>query len=171
MGMKVECPHCGTKNTLPRDGSVYCKKCSHRADVPKDKCDCLMCALPVGNVANGLPTVPLPDSETELPVAPGDVTELPEIPPAPLEGVTLETDHMGEPFVREQVDGKGVSWMIGTDNGDDPWAILAITTGHFIALFLKLVPYLPPSKVLALEDRLRKVKFTEWPTEEKSPKN
>jgi len=42
------CSWCDTPNDVGAEGSyqgpVYCQQCGHRADLPREKCDCRQCA-------------------------------------------------------------------------------------------------------------------------------
>jgi hypothetical protein len=58
------CPWCGEKTPAARTGPLWCKKCLHRVDVIKSKCDCLQCAP----FPTALPEVPArEEAETEAP--------------------------------------------------------------------------------------------------------
>ena len=67
MGTKLLCPWCQRFNYITGVGPHFCRGCSHRTDVEKGMCDCLMCDPAVADLS-ALP---------EIPFAP-----LPEIPPS-----------------------------------------------------------------------------------------
>ena len=64
MRRKVTCSWCHELDEM-KQGPTLCKKCGHRADLPRLECDCRRC-LPVGEVAGTLvPSAREPVGKTE----------------------------------------------------------------------------------------------------------
>lgn len=67
MASRVNCPRCGCFASSDEGGPIFCPGCHHRADVPPDQCDCLMC----------LPEIPMPEPEAPALVLPADFWDAP----------------------------------------------------------------------------------------------
>lgn len=92
MGMNIMCPWCFEVNNLPRDGSVFCKKCYHRADVSPKNCDCLACKPPPWAPSALTQPEALKHPMPDLP----DLAEL--LPPIPPSLSTLEPPSLSFSF-------------------------------------------------------------------------
>ena len=105
MGTKLLCPWCQRFNYITGVGPHFCRGCSHRTDVEKGSCDCLMCDPMLADLGAlpDVPTVnaPLPD----VPLEP-----LPDVPPQQREPGTTYTLIMPD-----QVNG----WLEGNARRDE----------------------------------------------------
>lgn len=132
MSHSICCPWCWNLCTNLGDAPMWCPRCMHRAEVPKELCDCLMCLKPIS--FEGATVDLIPDL---LPVPPApDVAEYPDDQIGSL-------GPMAPSYNRIHVEGRGLSnpcitakvfldhVQIRVDDLDNPetWFVVTVTGG------------------------------------------
>lgn len=139
MNERVNCPWCSSFNKVDGDNWPWCHGCCHRADVPKEQCDCLMCEklpsvipdVPDPNRTKYKVTLDVPDW-TELPAVPDvpDLTALPDVPAIPerLEvGVEVLGRYFHDPHFTVHAQSSRIALCIGDNENADQWVQVFIS--------------------------------------------
>lgn len=147
MAIRLTCSWCRTVNECPGTGSVFCRKCSHRADVSRESCDCLMCQ----KLPDVLSPIPLPEEITiEALDLPPSVDALLGVRAGFPDGCDVVSTYTDNPQLVTRADAHGLHVEVQDEESCGDWCHVRLSLSHLMNLLPALVNAMTPEQKAAL---------------------